>query len=99
MITDLDFDTLLADDYLERDSSDESICEEARLAAEESELSDSSNDLVGTTESLDDLMDEITTPHFEEGPKPSIQASKNASKKKKSKGKKKVEDIASLELL
>ncbi|KAJ5556739.1 dynamin family protein [Penicillium frequentans] len=96
---DLDFDTLLADDYLERDSSDESICEEARLAAEESELSDSSNDLVGTTESLDDLMDEITTPHFEEGPKPSIQASKNASKKKKSKGKKKVEDIASLELL
>lgn len=67
------------------------------MGTEESELSDSSSEMADPPETLDGPIDENASPHSE-GQMPSAGATKKASKKK-SKSKKRIEDVASLEKL
>lgn len=91
------FDPLLANTYLPRESSYGSIYDELRLDTDESELSDSSSDLIDPPEDLDAPVDETAPPNTEEELKPKAKSSKKASKKRY-KGKK-IEGVASLEVV
>jgi hypothetical protein len=72
------FDSLLSDDHLTKESCKGSICEESRLYTEESQVLDSSNELVDASEALDGPVDKSELPHPEEAHKSSDRSSKKS---------------------
>lgn len=68
------------------------------MDTEESNFSDSSNEIEDPPRALDGALDETVPLHSEEEVKPGVKSSKKASKKK-NKNKKCIADIASLEML
>lgn len=67
---------------MKRESSDESISGEVRLDMEESELSDSSNELVDPPDASDALVDETAPIHSGREINLMVKSKKKGSKKK-----------------
>lgn len=92
-------DSLLGDDYLARESHDGSMYEEVRPDAEQSDFSDSSDELVDPFEPLDGPVDGIAPFRSEELKTGSKSSKKESKKKKKNKSQKTIGDLASPEAM